>query len=86
MNFTLKRIFERKPDYAGLAAGEQAAMVRMQNFVMVFADERSGRRERKTFRATDLSDAFLQVRNAASEGTVELWKGNTCISILGPDD
>lgn len=86
VNFTLKRMFERKPDYAGLAAGEQAAMVRMQNFVMVFADERSGRRARKTFRATDLSDAFLQVRNAASEGTVERWKGNTCISILGPDD
>ncbi|MBH0112676.1 hypothetical protein I5E68_06890 [Novosphingobium sp. YJ-S2-02] len=61
-------------------------MVRMQTFSMVYANARSGRRERRTFRATDLSDAFLQVRNAASESVVELWKGNTCISILGPDD
>lgn len=60
-------------------------MVRMEKFVMVFADDASGKAQRKPFLATDLSDAFLQVRNSASGRAVELWKGSSRISTLGPD-
>lgn len=58
----------------------------MKRFMMVFADEKSGKIVRKPFMARDASDAFLHVRGHAADRLVELWKGSTRICALGPEN